>query len=175
MYITLNLQNQREAPCRVFIFFVQLHIANDNPTLYNNTLLHIHNSNQVDLYSNTCNSMNTRQKKPKMSPQVSSPPPIAEHCRRCVALTKVETRKPKNDKKRGNITSLLTLCWGVIASIRPMNTRWETSSNHAYAKPGALAGRKICKVLLKVKEHHYLHFFPIFIYFRKWHLFTYIF
>ena len=43
--------------------------------------------------------------------------------------------------------SLLTR--GVMASMRPTNTRWETSSSHAYANPGALLGRRMCRVLLQ--------------------------
>ena len=47
-----------------------------------------------------------------------------------------------------------TLCWGVIASTRPTKIRWETSSSHAYANPGAFAGRSMCNTLLPTQILH---------------------
>ena len=42
-----------------------------------------------------------------------------------------------------------TLCCVVMASMRPMKTRCEMSSSHAYENAGAFAGRRMWNVLLK--------------------------
>jgi len=60
----------------------------------------------------------------------------------------------QNQQQTHSMPTVLTLCWGVIASTRPTKIRWDTSSSQAYANPGALAGRSMCNTLLQAHIVH---------------------